>query len=204
MFCKPQVRYVRTYLRFAEETSFCGFWTSTRRLQTKGLKCSYSNLYYRYINSCKRNDIWDFFDTQFLWDSFLTLSLITLWLSFSLQCCVTHTIKICGERTGTPKKFAYLRKIKKKIVHFAISGMANLRNLHICKCGMNSRTSGLPIADAQAQLVRARWSVQKCKPTSNHVVRQAAILTVAGEVSQPVLPLVPTARVKFLKESWHL
>jgi hypothetical protein len=42
---------------------------------------------------------------------------------------------------------------------------------------------------------------KKCKPTSNHVVRQAAILTLAGEESQQAIPLVPTARVKFLKES---
>jgi hypothetical protein len=44
---------------------------------------------------------------------------------------------------------------------------------------------------------------KKCKPTSNQVVRQAAILTLAGEVSQPQpgLPLVPATRVKFLKES---
>jgi hypothetical protein len=54
-------------------------------------------------------------------------------------------------QTGTPRKFAGLQfaDYSLQICGFTICGLANLRNLRICDCGMNPRICGFAFADLQ-------------------------------------------------------
>jgi hypothetical protein len=72
-----------------------------------------------------------------------------------VQVWITHAafflenLRICGSRTGTPRKFANLRyaDFSLQIWGFVICGEAHLRNLRFCYCGMRPSICGFATCD---------------------------------------------------------
>ncbi len=67
-----------------------------------------------------------------------------MWIWIKNTAFLFANLRMCNFWTGTPKKFADLRFADQslQICGFAIQGLAHIRSLRICDCGINPRVFG--------------------------------------------------------------
>jgi hypothetical protein len=65
-------------------------------------------------------------------------------MMFNSHCLIVENLRVCNLRTGLPTKFADLQFLDLQFAdqYKEICGLAYLRNLRICDCGLSPRICG--------------------------------------------------------------
>jgi hypothetical protein len=128
-----------------------------------------------HISSCKQNNFWDTFETEFFWDVFETkffgAVLRQSCFSFPFHCSVAEVSKKFAESTLS---FAFFWLII-QILRFAVSGLAQQRNLRKFNCGMGPKISWLATSGLK-QTCSPNFA-RFCRPTGSNQTSKYHLLS---------------------------
>jgi hypothetical protein len=92
-------------------------------------------------------------------------------MMFISHCLIVENLRVCNLRTGSPTKFSDLQFADQ---YKEICGLAYLRNLRICDCGLSPRICGFKktVAWPPLQIYSGAWGklIDERKPEVKNLV----------------------------------